>query len=62
MKQVDGAALLFAAIFAAHAAPMLPPPFTRELYLSDPLMTGKDVFLLQSLLQRDTVQCVFDCR
>jgi hypothetical protein len=31
----------------------MPAPFYRELYLSDPIMTGNDVLIAQTLLQRD---------
>lgn len=32
----------------------MPPPFTRELYVSSPMMTGNDVLIAQTLLNRAT--------
>ena len=31
----------------------MPPPFTRELYLSNPAITGNDVLIMCTLLSRD---------
>lgn len=44
---------LCVAIFALAQAAM-PPPFTRELYVTSPVMTGNDVLIAQTLLQRDS--------
>lgn len=49
---------IFTIIFCALSALQLgqsamPLPFTRELYLSTPMMSGNDVFIAQSLLLRD---------
>ena len=32
----------------------MPSPFYRELYVSDPIMTGNDVLIAQTLLKRDS--------
>ncbi len=31
----------------------MPAPFTRELYVTDPIMTGNDVLIAQTLLKRE---------
>lgn len=45
---------LLALAFWGMAQAGMPLPFTRELYVTSPVMTGNDVLIAQTLLQRDT--------
>jgi len=40
-------------VVLAAAADSMPAPFTRELYVTSPKMTGNDVIIAQNLLKRD---------
>lgn len=46
-----GVAVVFAIAAVAHGA-TYPLPFTRELSLTHPYTSGKDVYILQNLLRR----------
>ena len=45
---------LLALAFWGMAQAGMPLPFTRELYVTSPVMTGNDVLIAQTLLQRDS--------
>ncbi|KAJ1391650.1 hypothetical protein B484DRAFT_459479 [Ochromonadaceae sp. CCMP2298] len=42
-----------AGLFLVALGDAMPSPFYRELYATDPMMTGNDVLIAQTLLQRD---------
>jgi peptidoglycan hydrolase-like protein with peptidoglycan-binding domain len=46
-------ALLLVTLFAHAASSSMPLPWTRELYITSPLMKGNDVLIAQTLLMRD---------
>ena len=46
--------ILLAFVAAKVAADAMPAPFTRELKLTSPYMTGNDVIIAQTLLKRDS--------
>jgi hypothetical protein len=47
------ALVLILMTFAVVCAETMPLPFTRELALTSPLMTGNDVIIFQNLIIRD---------
>lgn len=50
---MTGLQVLFMLATALAVLADMPPPFTRELLYTDPMMTGDDVTILQTLLKRD---------